>query len=133
MIPIRTTRYDEARRFIALHKAFDLPKDDFPRNSEDAAKHALCDALSYIHGASESLGRICELSDRLLAYRDSVCDGGEPAIYDVKALSRAEGCTFDVALLACRLCGAWIDGDDWRDDGVGHPVLLTFQDWNPHD
>lgn len=117
---------------MSLHAAFDLPKDDFPRDSVTAAKHALCDALSYIRGTDYTLGQICNLSDRVLACRDRVCESA-PAIYDVKTLSRAEGCSLEVALLACRLCGAWIDGNKWRDDGVGEPLTLTFDDWNPDD
>lgn len=129
MLPIPTTRHQEAARFMALHEAFDLPKDDFPRDSATASKHALCDALSYVHGAADSLGRIFCLSDRLLAYRDAACENGEPAVYDVYALAEAESCSFEVALLACRLVGAWVDGFQWRDDGVGQPIKLSFEDW----
>ncbi|MEM1340800.1 MAG: hypothetical protein AAGF68_00680 [Pseudomonadota bacterium] len=128
MLPIPATRHQEAVRFMALHGAFELPKNEHPRDSETAAKQGLCEALSYVHGASFSLGEVFSLSDRLMAYRDTICDGGEPAIYDVRALAEHVG-SYDLALVACKLCGAWIDGDQWRDDGVGHPIFLTFEDW----
>lgn len=113
---------------MALHEAFELPKDDFPRDSETAAKYGLCEALSYVRGVAFSLGEIFSLSDRVLTYRDNICDGGEPAIYDVRALAERVG-YYDLALIACKLCGAWIDGNQWRDDGVGHPILISFEDW----
>lgn len=132
MLPISATRAQQARRFLALHRAFGLNPDELPKNSKEAASAAYCDALSYSNCAEYTPGEVFGLSDRLMNYRDGIC-GGAPAIYDVEALATAEGIPNDVALLACRLCGAWIDGSSWRDDGAGDPIILTFEGWGGHD
>ena len=130
MLPIPTTRAQEARRYLALHTVLGLPTEHLPRDSRMAALAALCDALSYSDGAEFTLGEIFGLSDRVLLYRDQICDSGEPAIFDVDRLAEREGVPYKIALLAVRLSGAWLDGARWRDDGVGVPTLLTFNTWN---
>lgn len=134
MLPIEATKTQEAERFLALNKAFGLPSDTHPKNSDSAAKAALCEALTHACPTEFTLGELFALSDKLLSYRDDAA-GESPAVYPIHEIAKAAGVSYRCALLSAKLCGAWNDGDQWRDDGDSefkHPVKLNFEEWSDH-
>lgn len=125
MLPIPTTRAQQARLYLRIHTSFDL-SDENPTNSEEAAKAAIAEAISHhTNGIDFSLAEVFATADAVLQHRDRVA-GQNPAIYDLDSLSVAVGSP-DLACLAIKLCGAYIQHPNkWIDDGVSRPVLVDF-------
>lgn len=128
MLPIPTTRAEQARLYLRMRASFGL-SDQKPTNSVEAASSALAEAVSnYSNGVEWSLAEIFTLAEAVLAHRDAVA-GAAPSLYDTASLSEAVG-SRDLALLAVKLCGAYLHAPGvWQDDGAGRPVTVTF----PHD
>ncbi|MEM6635539.1 MAG: hypothetical protein AAF667_06570 [Pseudomonadota bacterium] len=133
MYNINQSKPESARAFLLTLHALNAPTDRRPKTSEEAAKSALAEIVAqHANWVGEfNLGELFTFADKLMIHRDEQA-GASPAIYPIDGLADLCG-SRTMALMAAKLCGARIDGDDWRDDGVGHPILLTFQDWTQDD
>lgn len=126
MLPLPSSRAEQARQYLAIRSAFGLPNDDNPTNSKDAASAAIAEAVStYSNCAERTLAEVFCLADAVMQHRDAVA-GSNPAIYDLPSLS-ASGIS-ELTVLACKLCGAYLQNNRWQDDGVGHAVPVTFSE-----
>lgn len=145
LFPTRTTHDDShmhnlhlskpesARAFLRVLRALNAPTDRRPKTSEEATKSALAEVVAHhADWAGEfSLGELFSLVDALIIHRDEEA-GAAPAIYPIPELTEVCG-SRTMSVMAVKLCGAFCDAGVWVDGGIGEPVTLTFDDWNPND
>ena len=124
MLPLPSSRAEQARRYLAIRSALGLPNDGNPTNSKEAASAAIAEAVStYANGSERTLAEVFCLADAVMLHRYEVA-GSNPAIYHLPSLS-ASGIS-ELTVLACKLCGGYLQNNRWQDDGVGEPVLVEF-------
>ena len=124
MLSLPSSRAEQARQYLSIRSALGLANDDNPTNSKEAASAAIAEAVStYANGSERTLAEVFCLADAVMQRRDEVA-GSNPANYDLPSLS-ASGIP-ELTVLACKLCGAYVQNRRWQDDGVGKPVLVEF-------